>query len=86
MRQITVEEKGVQAIEAGQGDEQPAGGAEEATRRLARSEPAENDQEDDRAEKTEKDSAHARLEWQLFATHEHAVRRPLRRNAVQQFA
>ena len=51
---------------------------------MTRLEPAKNEDEQGRAEEAEEDAAHARFERQLLSAEEDAVRRPLRRNTVEQ--
>src|SRR5205814_8930234 len=48
--------------------------------------PAQDSQQHRRAEETQKDAAHSRFERQLLAAEKYAVRRPLRRNTVEQEA
>src|SRR5229473_91991 len=84
MGQIAVKEKGVESVESGQRDQRPARQPQYAARRVTRLEPAEDDDEQGRAQETEEDAAHARFERQLLSAEEDAVRRPLRRNTVEQ--
>src|SRR6266852_1782197 len=84
MGQIAVKEKGVESVESGQRDQRPARQAQYTARRVTRLEPAEDDDEQGRAQETEEDAAHACLEGQLLTAEEDAVRRPLRRNTVEQ--
>src|SRR5712692_1664611 len=84
MGQIAVTEKCVESVERCQRDQRPARQPQDAARRVTRLEPAEDDNEQGRAQETEEDAAHARFERQLLTAEEDAVRRPLRRNTVEQ--
>src|SRR6266851_5252680 len=84
MRQIAVKEKCVETVEGGERDQRPARQPQYAARRVTRLEPAEDNDEQDRAQETEEDAAHACFQRQLLTPEKDAVRRPLRRNTVEQ--